>query len=120
MSLRLAFYAFLCLSLFSATQLNAQEQESTTTYYLIRHSEKETSDKSNRDPELNEIGKQHAIYWAEILKTVSFDAIYSTNYIRTQKTAEPIAKQQQLPFSPTIRKRYLMLNFKKQLWERLF
>jgi len=113
MSLRLAFYAFLCLSLFSATQLNAQEQESTTTYYLIRHSEKETSDKSNRDPELNEIGKQHAIYWAEILKTVSFDAIYSTKYIRTQKTAEPIAKQQQLTVLPYHPKTLFNAEFQK-------
>ena len=29
----------------------------TTTYYFIRHAEKDRTDKSNRNPELNKLGK---------------------------------------------------------------
>ena len=100
MHLRLTLFFFLCLNILCTTQLRGQERETTTTYYLIRHTEKVTTDKSNRDPELNSIGKEHALHWAETLKTVAFDAIYSTDYIRTQNTAAPIAQQQGLPILP--------------------
>lgn len=63
-----------------------------TTYYLIRHAEKDLSDMSNKNPHLNETGMQRAQNWAKILKNIPFDAIYSTNYHRTLETAEPIAK----------------------------
>ena len=34
------------------------------------------------------------MHWAETLKTVSFGAIYSTHYIRTQKTAHPFSNRE--------------------------
>jgi broad specificity phosphatase PhoE len=97
MKLKLILLSFLFIGSFNISKLGAQEKETISTYYLIRHTEKVTTDKSNRDPELNSIGKEHALHWAETLKTVAFDAIYSTNYIRTQNTAAPIAQQQGLP-----------------------
>jgi broad specificity phosphatase PhoE len=63
-----------------------------TTYYLIRHAEKDLSDMSNQNPHLTGTGMQRAQNWAKILKNIHFDAIYSTNYHRTLETAEPIAK----------------------------
>lgn len=100
MKLKLTLLSFLFIGSFNISKLGAQEKETISTYYLIRHTEKVTTDKSNRDPELNSIGKEHALHWAETLKTVAFDAIYSTNYIRTQNTAAPIAQQQGLPILP--------------------
>lgn len=100
MKLKLTLLSFLFIGSFNISKLGAQEKETTSTYYLIRHTEKVTTDKSNRDPELNSIGKEHALHWAETLKTVAFDAIYSTDYIRTQNTAAPIAQQQGLPILP--------------------
>jgi broad specificity phosphatase PhoE len=38
--------------------------------------------------------EKNTLHWAETLKTVSFDAIYSTHYIRTQKTAHPFSNRE--------------------------
>ena len=72
------------------------KEESTTTYYLIRHAEKDRSDKSDRNPHLTEKGKKRADNWANILKDVKFDAVYSTDYNRTKETALPTAKANDL------------------------
>jgi broad specificity phosphatase PhoE len=68
----------------------------TTTYYLIRHAEKNQSDITNRDPHLTEEGLKRADNWATILKDVNFDMVYSTNYHRTKETATPTAKANEL------------------------
>lgn len=65
--------------------------ESITTIYLIRHAEKDRSDKENKNPKLTEEGKQRAERWAEVLGRSKVDAVYSTNYQRTLQTATPIA-----------------------------
>ena len=61
------------------------------TYYLIRHAEKDRSDKTNRNPELTEEGLQRAENWANHFKDLKFDAVYSTDYNRTKQTAMPTA-----------------------------
>ena len=68
------------------------EEQKTTTYYLIRHAEKDRSDKTNRDPNLTEAGLKRADNWANVLKDVKFDMVYSTDYNRTKETAAPTAK----------------------------
>ena len=68
----------------------------TTTYYLIRHAEKDQSDKTNRDPHLTEEGLKRADNWATILKDINFDMVYSTNYHRTKETATPTATANEL------------------------
>ena len=67
MKLKLILLSFLFIGSFNISKLGAQEKETISTYYLIRHTEKVTTDKSNRDPELNSMGKEHALHWAEIL-----------------------------------------------------
>jgi len=67
-------------------------QNTSTTYYLIRHAEKDRSDDSNEDPELTEQGKARANNWSSILQHVKFDDVYSTEYNRTRQTAQPIAE----------------------------
>ena len=67
------------------------ENEIFTTYYLIRHAEKDRSDPLNKDPKLTEEGLKRAEKWKEALKEVPFDMVYSTNYNRTKETAKPIA-----------------------------
>ncbi|WP_250432621.1 phosphoglycerate mutase family protein [Hanstruepera flava] len=81
----------------------AQEKSKTgpldntiTTFYFIRHAEKDRSNKTNRDPHLTEIGKARANHWNDILKHVDFDAVYSTDYHRTKETANPTAKRCQV------------------------
>lgn len=68
----------------------------TSTYFLIRHTEKDLSDSTNRNPDLTKKGVQRANNWAKILKDVPVDLVFSTDYIRTMKTASPIAKSKNL------------------------
>lgn len=67
-----------------------------STYYLIRHAEKDRSDPDNKDPELNQRGLGRAMHWAEIFQDIPLDAIYSTDYARTTMTAAPVAVKKDL------------------------
>ncbi len=70
------------------------EKIAITTYYLIRHAEKDRSDPANRNPQLTEAGLQRAENWAALFKEIAFDRIYSTNYNRTMQTAMATANDQ--------------------------
>ena len=83
-----------------AFTLEAQEINKTyevSTYYFIRHAEKVKAEDSN--PELSSEGELRAKKWAEIFEDISFEAIYTTNFIRTRNTALPTAKDQELELS---------------------
>lgn len=67
-----------------------------STYYLIRHAEKDRSDPENLDPELSQKGLGRAMHWAEILKDVPVDAVYTTDFQRTSMTAAPISVKQDI------------------------
>lgn len=62
-----------------------------TTYYLIRHAEKDRSDENNKDPKLIEKGQQRAESWAKLFANFDINAVYATNYNRTKETAKPTA-----------------------------
>lgn len=72
----------------------------TTTYYLIRHAEKDKSDPSNKNPNLIVNGLKRAKKWSNHFKNIDFNAIYSTNYNRTIETALPTAMDQELEITP--------------------
>ncbi|MEJ2162406.1 MAG: phosphoglycerate mutase family protein [Robiginitalea sp.] len=67
-----------------------------STFYFIRHAEKDRSNPGDPDPELSQKGLGRAMHWAEILNDVPLDAIYSTDYKRTEMTAAPTAVKQNL------------------------
>ncbi|WP_046745477.1 phosphoglycerate mutase family protein [Kordia zhangzhouensis] len=81
---------------FSQEVKEKKKKAVTSTYYLIRHAEKDRSDQQNKDPELTKQGNNRAVYWAEVFKNVKFDAVYSTNYQRTLQTAQPTAEANEL------------------------
>ena len=87
-------YFFLFILAFSL--LSSCISNETTTYYLIRHAEKDRSDKTNRNPNLNEKGLERAKKWAEYFSTINLDAVYSTKYNRTMQTAKPTAESKNL------------------------
>jgi 2,3-bisphosphoglycerate-dependent phosphoglycerate mutase len=62
----------------------------TTSYYIVRHAEKETATMS-ADVPLSAAGRQRAEALKEVLKGRDIKEIYSTNYIRTRSTAQPLA-----------------------------
>ena len=77
-------------------QDKAVEDLSTTTYYLIRHAEKDRSDPTNKNPELTEEGVLRAMKWAKYFENLKIDQIFSTDYSRTMQTAAYTASQKQL------------------------
>ena len=82
MLIAFAFLSFECIS-----------QAQVTTFILVRHAEKlagNMTDNKN-DPDLTEEGKQRAGRLAALLRETKVDAIYSTNYKRTQNTVAPLA-----------------------------
>lgn len=66
-----------------------------TTYYFIRHAEKNSSDLQNKDPQLTKEGQERAKKWAEVFKEVPFDIIFSSDFNRTRSTAQVIADSQE-------------------------
>lgn len=69
------------------------EKKEASTYYFIRHAEKNRSDKSNKNPHLTQAGLLRAAKWSYVFEHVKFDAIYSSDYKRTKETAAPTAEK---------------------------
>jgi broad specificity phosphatase PhoE len=70
--------------------------DQTTTYYFIRHSEKDRANSTDRNPNLNEMGQQRAASWATYFDSIDLDMVYATDYNRTQQTATPTAESKNL------------------------
>jgi 2,3-bisphosphoglycerate-dependent phosphoglycerate mutase len=75
-----------------ASACDTSQNDSITTFYLIRHAEKDRSEGVGNDPELTEAGHNRAERWAEVFGLEPLDAVYSTDYKRTRQTAEPSAQ----------------------------
>ena len=84
----------ICTFLFISSSCYSQE---VTTYYLIRHAEKLRIDITDKNPKLNYEGVKRADAWKEVFTNVKLDAVYSTDYKRTQLTATPTADSKNLP-----------------------
>ena len=70
--------------------------QETTTYYLIRHAEKERSNPDDKNPNLTLTGHKRALKWRDVFENITFDAVYSTDLNRTKQTAQPTADANQL------------------------
>lgn len=92
----LIWFAFFCFALLispmSGTARSAPQSEfKVTTVYLVRHSEK--ADAPAADPPLLEAGTKRAEELARTLGKAGIKAIYTSQFLRTKQTAEPLAKQ---------------------------
>ena len=89
---------FVALTVLLSLNFYAQDEHGNkvSTYYFIRHAEKDRSDDSNQNPHLTQKGKNRAEYWSQVLSNIKFDAIYSTDYYRTKETALPTATKNNL------------------------
>ena len=97
--LYLLTFTCLFMILSSCTDVKKNEVASktiTSTYYFIRHAEKDRTDSTDKNPHLTDIGKSRANHWSEIFGEVKFDAVYSTDYNRTKETAQPTADKNNL------------------------
>ncbi len=87
---------YFLLFAFAISFLSACTSDKTTTYYLIRHSEKDRSNEMNANPHLNFEGEKRAQKWSTYFADIPLDAVYSTKYFRTVETATPTAKTKNL------------------------
>ena len=88
--LLLLFYAA------TTTFSHRTEKFENSTYYLIRHAEKDRSDPADKNPDLSKKGRQRALNWSIIFDQFKIDAVYSTNYKRTLQTVQYIANTKKL------------------------
>ena len=86
-------------------------QQSTTTYYFIRHAEKVDN---SQNPDLSEKGLKRAELWNKIFSEVDFDEIYSTDYIRTVQTASPTVTAKKIQIKLYNPKTLNIESFKKE------
>lgn len=73
------------------------DSQATTTIIFVRHADTDTSAAAGNDPPLNARGIARANLLADFLMDVdvlaSVDAIYASEFRRTQQTAAPLAKR---------------------------
>ena len=69
---------------------HAAADTSVTTVFVVRHAEKNT-DWMGPDPPLTEAGRKRAAELARVLADAHVGVIYTTNFLRTRATAEPLA-----------------------------
>jgi len=75
-----------------------EKQKGTTTIYLVRHAEKNTSDANDQDPDLTAAGLKRANDLKAYLNGITIDAFFSTPYKRNQKTLAPLAQGRPIQF----------------------
>lgn len=79
-----------------AAMANAQQ-----TVILVRHAELQSAGMAGpKSLALSETGAARAKQLASVLKDAGIDAIYVTDFVRTQKTAEPLSRE--LHRQPTV------------------
>ena len=71
--------------------LIAQTDVVSFTIYLIRHSEKDILSENQLDPPLTTCGIERSEHLSLFFEDINIKNVYSTNYLRTIKTAMPIA-----------------------------
>ncbi len=93
----LRLLTIICIALLA---MGCRAQENTTsdvtTYYFIRHAEKDRTDPTEGNPHLTEKGHVRAQNWDTVLQHVAFDAVYATDYYRTKETGQRIADRNKL------------------------
>ena len=74
-----SYFIILCFSLFSVNSLAQKDQfPEITTYYFIRHAEKDRSNPSEKNMHLTDEGYKRAQNWKDILQHVPFENLHKS------------------------------------------
>jgi phosphohistidine phosphatase SixA len=79
----------------SVVLIAPQEEFKPITVYLVRHAER--ADEPRQDPPLTEKGTARAQELARVLSNADIKTIITSQFSRTKLTAEPLAKQVNIP-----------------------
>jgi 2,3-bisphosphoglycerate-dependent phosphoglycerate mutase len=85
--------ALLLLLCVGSLQAQNSDENVITSLYFIRHAEKNTSNPSEKDPDLITEGILRAAHWSLVFDHINFDAIYSTNYKRETQRFQLLNKR---------------------------
>ncbi|MDC0378654.1 MAG: phosphoglycerate mutase family protein [Flavobacteriaceae bacterium] len=86
------FVILFCFLVSLSIEAQTENKSDCTKVYLIRHAEKDRTDKTNSNPHLNSLGTKRSLKWKDFFKNINFDIIYSTNYHRTLETIKPFSE----------------------------
>ena len=86
------FVILFCFLVSLSIEAQTENKSDCTKVYLIRHAEKDRTDKTNSNPHLNSLGTKRSLMWKDFFKNINFDIIYSTNYHRTLETIKPFSE----------------------------
>lgn len=67
-------------------------EPTVTTVYVVRHAEKQSAEIGGRDPSLTEQGRRRAEALADMLGDDDVNAVFATEFKRTQETVAPLAR----------------------------
>ncbi len=81
----------------TATVAVETSSPSATTVILIRHAEKKVVPPENKDPDLSLAGEARAEELSRMFGGSGINAIYATQYKRTQQTVKPLAEKLGIP-----------------------
>jgi len=88
---------FIGFVLFTFAGGNVYAQHRNLTIILLRHAEKDASPNADKvNPELSADGKMRAQKLVKVIKKYKPDAIYSSDFIRTRNTVQPLAEKRKL------------------------
>jgi phosphohistidine phosphatase SixA len=96
MTRKIVFIALLLISTITFSQENASNND-ITKIIILRHAEKMVD--GSKNPSLSEIGKMRAIKLKDMLADIKIDKLFSTPYLRTKQTLEPLSISKNLPIS---------------------
>jgi 2,3-bisphosphoglycerate-dependent phosphoglycerate mutase len=91
--MKIKMFRVIGLVLMLAWMPNFYSIAQTTTVYIVRHAEKYSMDASDPNPPLSDAGKQRVKDLGKTLQGVKFAAVFTTNTIRTEETAKPLARE---------------------------
>jgi 2,3-bisphosphoglycerate-dependent phosphoglycerate mutase len=94
MGKKIAFLLLILVSSLSFAQKNRSGNE-ITKIILVRHAEKLND--GSKNPSLSEIGKIRAEKLKDMFADVKIDKLFSTPYLRTKETLEPLSINRNLP-----------------------
>ena len=85
-----AVISLVIIALQTGSSATNQEEFKVTTVFLIRHADR--ADEPRQDPPLNDKGVSRSHELARLLGSSGIKTIYTSQFLRTKQTAEPLAK----------------------------